>query len=271
MAAIRGPLSEVILGHDTADLSALSDALARALVRNSSARMSVDCALYDLAAQAASLPLYRYLGCASGEICTDMTLSAAVTEPESTELVRTAVKFVDAGFRTLKVKVGAGGDDVATLVDVRRAIGDRTHLRVDANQGWSPEQAVKIITSLKDAGVDLELVEQPVPRDDIDGLAHVTRHVQTSMVADEAVWTPRDLREIIRRHAADTVNIKLAKTGGLREVASTRVLIAAGRLITEGLSVREAAQAAIAGPLTDDIAVGRGLNEMIEVYLGGSI
>ncbi|HEX9835119.1 MAG TPA: CbbQ/NirQ/NorQ/GpvN family protein [Mycobacterium sp.] len=62
--------------------------------------------------------------------------------------------------------------------------------------------------------------------------------------------------------------IRRLETGGLREVASTRVLIAAGRLIAEGLSVSEAARAAIAGPLTDDPTVGRGLNEMIDVYLG---
>jgi L-alanine-DL-glutamate epimerase-like enolase superfamily enzyme len=74
-----------------------------------------------------------------------------------------------------------------------------------------------MITSLEDAGVGLEFVEQPVYRDDIDGLAFVTSHVQTPIVADESVWTCRDLRQLIRSHAADMVNIKLAKTGGLRE------------------------------------------------------
>ena len=62
--------------------------------------------------------------------------------------------------------------------------------------------------------------------------------------------------------------IRRLETGGLREVASTRVLIAAGRLVAEGLSLRDAASAAIAGPLTDDVSVSRGLNEMIDVYLG---
>jgi nitric oxide reductase NorQ protein len=64
--------------------------------------------------------------------------------------------------------------------------------------------------------------------------------------------------------------IRRLETGGLREVASTRVLIAAGRLVVEGLTMRDAARAAIAGPLTDDASVGRGLNEMIDVYLGAS-
>jgi nitric oxide reductase NorQ protein len=102
------------------------------------------------------------------------------------------------------------------------------------------------------------------------------------MVAIEFGFPPADVEEVIVAQeagvdaatAAELVRfgqaIRRLETGGLREVASTRVLIAAGRLITEGLSMRDAAGAAIAGPLTDDVAVGRALNEMAEVYLGGA-
>ena len=102
------------------------------------------------------------------------------------------------------------------------------------------------------------------------------------MVAVEFGFPAADIEERIVAHeagvddgiAAELVRfgqaIRRLETGGLREVASTRVLIAAGRLITEGLTVPAAARAAIAGPLTDDVAVGKALNEMIEVYLGGS-
>lgn len=119
--------------------------------------------------------------------------------------------------RTLKVKTGAGGDDVAMLAAVREAVGPDVTLRADANQGWTPRQAVSIIRAWEDAGVDVELVEQPVHRDDLDGLAFVTARVVTPVLADEAVWTRRDLRQVIERRAAGLVNIKLAKTGGLRE------------------------------------------------------
>jgi nitric oxide reductase NorQ protein len=102
------------------------------------------------------------------------------------------------------------------------------------------------------------------------------------MVAIEFGFPPADVEEGIVAHeagvdgatAAELVRfgqaIRRLETGGLREVASTRVLIAAGRLVAEGLTMREAARAAIAGPLTDDAAVGRALNEMAELYLGGS-
>jgi nitric oxide reductase NorQ protein len=90
--------------------------------------------------------------------------------------------------------------------------------------------------------------------------------VEQEIVAYEAGVDSATAAELVRFGQA----IRRLETGGLREVASTRVLIAAGRLIAEGLDMREAAQAAIAGPLTDDVAVGKSLSEMIEIYLGGA-
>jgi nitric oxide reductase NorQ protein len=90
--------------------------------------------------------------------------------------------------------------------------------------------------------------------------------VEEGIVAHEAGVDDATAAELVRFGQA----IRRLETGGLREVASTRVLIAAGQLIAEGLTVPEAARAAIAGPLTDDVAVGKALNEMIEIYLGGA-
>jgi nitric oxide reductase NorQ protein len=90
--------------------------------------------------------------------------------------------------------------------------------------------------------------------------------VEEGIVAHEAGVDGATAAELVRFAQA----IRRLQTGGLREVASTRVLIAAGRLVVAGLSMREAALAAIAGPLTDDVAVGRALGEMIGVYMGGS-
>jgi nitric oxide reductase NorQ protein len=90
--------------------------------------------------------------------------------------------------------------------------------------------------------------------------------VEEGIVSHEAGVDRATAAELVRFGQA----IRRLESGGLREVASTRVLIAAGRLIAEGLTCRDAAKAAIAGPLTDDVSVGRGLNEMIEIYLGGS-
>lgn len=216
-AAVEGPLTEAVLGAPVDDPARTSGLLARSLVRNSAARMAVDCALYDLAAQASGIPLYRYLGGDNGTVRTDMTLSAGLRAEDDDALIATSVQHRDAGFGTLKIKVGAGADDVSVLRRVRAEVGADVNLRVDANQGWSAEQAVSVISAWEDAGLGIELVEQPVAMDDLDALEFVTRHVRTPILADEAVWTTRDLTEVLRRHAADMVNIKLAKTGGLRE------------------------------------------------------
>lgn len=88
--------------------------------------------------------------------------------------------------------------------------------------------------------------------------------VEEGIVAHEAGVDGATAAELVRLGQA----IRRLETGGLREVASTRVLIAAGRLVAEGLTMPDAARAAIAGPLTDDVAVGRALGEMIEIYLG---
>jgi L-alanine-DL-glutamate epimerase-like enolase superfamily enzyme len=240
-AAVEGPLRDAVLGMPLDPFAALdsaataSVALERAVVRNSAARMAVDCALYDVAAQAVGIPLHKMLApgaldlvgapdASASKVRTDMTLSAIADAADIPQLVTTAVEHTDAGFRTIKVKVGkadaAGGLDVAALRAVRDAVGPAVTLRADANQGWTPEQAVDVIRAWEDAGLGIELVEQPVNRDDLDGLAFVTERVNTSVLADESVWTVRDAREVIARRAADLVNIKLAKTGGIREALS---------------------------------------------------
>jgi o-succinylbenzoate synthase len=216
-AAVTGPLSEAILGLSCDDPNAASEALERAAVHNSSARMALDCAIFDLAAQGQGVALFEYLGGRVAHVRTDVTLSAVLSVGEEDALVRTALEKAREGFHTLKIKAGAGGDDVSALIAVRRAVGDSVALRVDANQAWTPQQALEIIGALEDAGVGVELIEQPVFRDDLKALAFVSRHSQTPIMADESIWTRRDLRDILRLHAVDMINIKLAKTGGLRE------------------------------------------------------
>lgn len=216
-AAITGPLRDAVLGRTCDDPGAASDALEHAVVRNSSARMALDCAVYDLAAQGLGVPLGGYLGGRETHVRSDVTLSAVRNALEEEALESAALEYVRAGFDTLKIKVGAGGDDVAALIRVRRAVGPQVTLRVDANQGWTPQRALEVIGALEDARVDVAVIEQPVFRDDLEGLALVTRRSQTPIMADESLWTRRDLREILRDHAVDMINIKLAKTGGLRE------------------------------------------------------
>jgi L-alanine-DL-glutamate epimerase-like enolase superfamily enzyme len=173
----------------------------------------MDVALHDLAAQRAGLSLTAYLGGSAGEqrVATDVTVSAG--EPD--ELAATAAKRTAEGFGVLKLKVGIdAATDVARVKAVREA-APGARIRVDANQGWDPDAAIAVIRAMEDAGLGVELVEQPVERYDVEGLARVTAAVDTPVMADESVFSLRDLRTVMDLRAADLVNVKLAKCGSL--------------------------------------------------------
>ena len=219
-AAWRQHLLPAVLGGDLADLPALLARLHRAMAANNSAKAAVDIALHDLAAQAAGQPLHRFLGSrldGEARLSTDVTVSA---NPVATMLddVRTAL---NDGYRALKLKVGKHPEsDVDTLATLHAAVAGRARLRIDANQGWTPAQAIAVMQALESRGLAFELLEQPVPADDLEGMAALRAAITTPLLADEAVFTARDARRVIDAGAADRLNLKLMKSGGLAGVAA---------------------------------------------------
>lgn len=231
-AAVAGPLSEVVRGRD-ADDSELPADIARSVWGNAAARSAVECAVADLAAQqqARSLAATLFAVHNSSEISgirTDMTVSAG--EPAAVATI--SEELCTAGFGCLKIKASAAHDTIAGLRAVRAAVGSDITLRIDANQAWDATTAIRVIRAAEDAGLGLELVEQPVAAHDLDALAAVTAAVDTPIMADESVRTAHDVRRIADLGAADLVNIKLAKTGGLAEA-----LAAAEAAQTAGLGI----------------------------------
>jgi L-Ala-D/L-Glu epimerase len=222
-ACCTGPLRNVVLGRDPDDLNPLLSAVAGAVVGNFGAKAAMDVALHDLAARRLGVPLARFLGGTAMRVPTDVTLSAGSVPA----LAESAKARVHEGFGVLKVKVGTdAAGDVARVEAIRAAAGPDVVIRLDANQGWTPREAVRVIRSLEDAGAGVELVEQPVAAADLEGLAWVSDRVSTPILADEAVYGVRDLVEVIRLRAADLVNVKLAKCGGL---GPARTLLALAR------------------------------------------
>jgi L-Ala-D/L-Glu epimerase len=212
-ACLSGPLADVVRGRSVDDLPDLSVELLGAVVGNSGAKAAMDVALHDLASRRAGVSLTAFLGGSTGaqRVPTDVTVSAG--EPD--ELSATATKRTAEGFTVLKLKVGTdAARDVARVHAVREAAPE-ARIRVDANQGWTPDQAIAVIRAMEDAGLDVEFVEQPVERHDVRGLAAVTAAVDTPVMADESVFGLRDLAAVIDQRAADLVNVKLAKCGGL--------------------------------------------------------
>ncbi|MDD5089320.1 MAG: dipeptide epimerase [Candidatus Wallbacteria bacterium] len=216
LGSIRGAISEYIFprlkGLAVENLEVIQKALSSSCVKNTSAKAAVDMAVYDLFGKMHNIPLYRLFGGFRNTVETDLTIS--VNSPE--EMAADAKDAVARGFRILKIKVGLNPAlDIERMAAVRAAAGKSAILRLDANQGWSAKEAVRIMKILEAADPDIELVEQPVPAHDFAGLKHVRDSVATPVLADESVFSPADASELIALRAADMINIKLMKTGGL--------------------------------------------------------
>ena len=209
MAPMMAP---AILGRDLDEFEDLTAAVQKALVHNTSAKAAVDMALWDLLGQKYGAPVYRMLGGARSNIVTDITIS--VNPPE--EMARDARTALERGYDCLKVKVGIDPElDVARLAAVREAVGKEVRIRIDANQAWNAKQAVRILDQMQEKGLDIEFVEQPVPAADLEGMQYVTRNASVPVLADESVFSPADALRIMQTGAADFVNIKLMKCGGI--------------------------------------------------------
>lgn len=212
LGALQDHIIKTVVGRDVDDFEDLMLALNKCIVGNTSAKAAMDMALWDLYGQLYKIPVYKLLGGSRKEIITDITIS--VNDPD--EMARDAVDAVRRGYDTLKIKVGAHPElDVARLTAVRQAIGSDTRIRIDANQGWEPKQAVRLLNQMQEKGLDIEFVEQPVKAHDIDGLKYVTERSYVPVLADESVFSPEDAVRIMQTRAADLVNIKLMKCGGL--------------------------------------------------------
>ncbi|MCT2279707.1 dipeptide epimerase [Micromonospora chalcea] len=223
-ACVRELLAPLLIGRDADDLQAGCALVRRAVVGNESAKAALDVALHDLAARRLGVPLVRLLGGTALRVPTDVTLAAG----DAVDLAATAARRGAEGFGVLKLKVGTDArGDLDRVRAVRAAVGPDVRIRLDANQGWTPREAVRVIRAIEDAGLDVELVEQPVHRRDLDGLTWVSDRVGLPILADESVFDVRDLVEVIRRRAADMVNVKLAKCGGLQPARTLLDLAAA--------------------------------------------
>ena len=211
-AAIEGNIKKQLIGLSIENFEELMVRLHTSSVKNSSAEAAVDIALYDLYGQSHKVPVHKLLGGCRKELITDITIS--INEPE--EMVRDSLHAVGKGFKTLKIKVGKDPEkDIKRLKHIGEEVGHDIHLRIDANQGWTPEESVYVLQKVEDAGIRIELVEQPVEGPDLKGLKFVTEHVSIPVVADESAFSPQDVFEIIQMRAANMINIKLMKTGGI--------------------------------------------------------
>lgn len=189
---------------------------------NFAAKAAIDIALHDLVGQILGQPLWRLFGL-SPERCTYTTYTIGIDTPE---VVKQKVREVEGRFGRLKVKVGVEGD--RELIKSIREVSDLP-LTVDANQGWtSADEALRQIEWLQTQGVIM--VEQPLPKHDLEGLRWLTERSPLPIILDESVQGPEDVVRL--KGCCHGINIKLMKCGGL---APARLMIQLARM--QGMQV----------------------------------
>jgi L-alanine-DL-glutamate epimerase-like enolase superfamily enzyme len=184
------------------ELSALTEGTPSALC-------AFDLAFYDLLGLAADMPLYRLLGGYRSRIHTSITISIAGVDAS----VALARQRAAQGFRILKIKGGLDPEQDVQRVRAIRAALPRFTLRLDADQGYTVQQALDVARALEGK---LEMLEQPTPADDLESLGQVTRQSPVPILADESVSEPTSALEVANHRAADGMSIKLSACGGLR-------------------------------------------------------
>ena len=189
VGAINDYISKSIMGMDIENIEGIMKKIDRSIVKNTSAKAAVDIALYDLYGQLYNAPLYKLLGGHRKEITTDITIS--VNEPE--EMAKDSLDAIKRGFKTLKIKVGKDPlIDIERMKTIRKAVGYDIKLRIDANQGWKPKEAVRVLRKMEDEGLEIEFVEQPVEAHDVEGLKFVRDNVSILFLQMKAYF-PRKM------------------------------------------------------------------------------
>jgi L-alanine-DL-glutamate epimerase-like enolase superfamily enzyme len=210
--AVAKAIAPLLIGRNPLEVHALVEVMDRIITGNASIKCAFDMALHDLAAKCLDIPLYSYLGANINKVIeTDMTISLLSAE----EMVSKALKFVDQGFKILKVKLGKipSATDVERMVSIRKAVGEKIILRIDANQGWNYLEAKYALEAMSELGV--EHCEEPIPAWNRRDQIRLVRESPIPIMADEAIFHHHDAFQILADQAADMVNIKLGKSGGI--------------------------------------------------------
>lgn len=241
-----------LVGRELDAVEQLSVDLGLARRGNLFARCAVETALFDALGRARGLSIARMLG---GPVRTRLELSGSIGIDEPAVMAEKAATLVAAGYRTIKIKVGTPdlAKDLACVREVRKAVGDCVAIRLDANAGFSPTDALTFIRGLAD--LVIEYVEQPVAAEQLDAMAKLARLGIVPILADESVHTPEDAYRVIAAGAVDAIKIKISKVGGyiaarkiidIAEAAGIKLVIGQG--ICSSLEAAAEAQLACAYP-----------------------
>lgn len=204
-------LAKTLKGMNSLNIAECIEAMDKIIYANNSIKSAFDMALYDIAAQDAGVPLYKFLGGKKNKIIfTDMTVGLG----EVDAMAASALKFKQQGFPAIKVKLGESTEkDVARIKAIRDAVGYDIPLRIDANQGWDVPTAIATLNAL--AAFDIEHCEEPIARWNFMALPELRKQSPIKIMSDETCCDHHDAERLASIKACDYFNIKLGKSGGI--------------------------------------------------------
>ena len=274
VAAIRDHIAPALVGMPLDNLEVVFEWLDNSILKNTSAKAAVDMAIYDLYGQLIGTPVYKLLGGYRKQLETDLTIS--INSPQ--EMAADSLEAESLGYKVLKIKLGKDVQlDLQRMEAIVSAVGSDIKFRLDANQGWKPKEAVRILRIIEDKGFPIEFVEQPVAAHDFEGLKFVTENTSLDVMADESVFSPSDALHLLQMRAVDLLNIKLMKCGGIHQALKICSLAEifgvdcmVGCMLESKLSVNAAAHLAAARSVVKHIDLdGPGLS-LVDPIEGGA-
>jgi L-alanine-DL-glutamate epimerase-like enolase superfamily enzyme len=210
-----------VIGCDPTRINFVNFALDDDLKGNSSMKAGVNIALYDIVGKMAGMPLFRLLGGYREKIATSVTIGLNLTDL----MVKKARQIVSEGFKFIKIKCGIDvEEDIENILAIREAVGSAIKLRLDANEGYSVEDALRIVKTLEKNGVAIEMLEQPTKSNYLYSLKDVATQCSVPIMADETALTLRDSVKLVKLEIADMINIKLMKIGGITNAIKANAL-----------------------------------------------
>jgi L-alanine-DL-glutamate epimerase-like enolase superfamily enzyme len=210
VALLQDYIAPLLKGREVEEID--FDEIDKVGIDNHFTKAAVEMALLDLIGKRQGKPIYQMLGGARNPLQIPIKFSIGLREPEDTAAI--AAAKVKEGFTAIKIKVGPDPEkDFRRVAAVRDIIGPNVRLNVDVNGGWSVEQAIREIPRYRE--FDLEYVEQPTPRWDLDGMAKVRAAVDIPIMADESVFAIWQAEQVIAKGAADLISIYPGKNGGI--------------------------------------------------------
>jgi muconate cycloisomerase len=236
-SALDNYIAPLVTGLDPRNVNHIMAEIDRHIVGNRLAKSAVETALFDILGKALSVPVHQLLGGKQADAMECIWgLASGDTGKDIEEAERVLSQNLHRGF---KIKVG-GRDvesDIAHVSKIAKAVAGRGTLRIDANQAWDELTATKAIAALEAIGVSL--IEQPLAKANLEGMARLSTRFDVAIMADEAVSTPQEAFTYAKAHAADVVALKIAKAGGLLATKTVAAIASAAGLALYGGTMLE--------------------------------